>query len=169
QYEQNLYISNMQTVALITEENFRQVESRIRKNDYELIAEDADTVLIRDQKLKIEQDKAKYEQYGIVFRDFDNPANLIDFEGFVRYLHESGEPALRATEAEIRAMIPADLPKLMEIGQYHHKSRYEPSGLPSTYETYQMIAKVLCQQDSSLWQPTLPANNHWSNWESGSL
>jgi len=31
------------------------------------------------------------------------------------------------------------------------------------------IARILVARNPSLWKPTLPANNHWSNWESGHL
>lgn len=41
---------------------------------------------------------------------------------------------------------------------------------PSSYETWQQIAKVLATGDVSHYQPTLEPNTHWSNWpESGSL
>jgi hypothetical protein len=41
---------------------------------------------------------------------------------------------------------------------------------PSSYETWQQIAKVLATGDSSHYKPTLEPNTHWSNWpESGSL
>lgn len=41
---------------------------------------------------------------------------------------------------------------------------------PSSYETWQMIAKVIETGDISFYKPTLQANTHWKNWpESGSL
>ena len=41
---------------------------------------------------------------------------------------------------------------------------------PSSYETWQQIAKVLATGDTSYYHPTLEPNTHWSNWpESGSL
>jgi len=41
---------------------------------------------------------------------------------------------------------------------------------PSSYETWQMIAKVIETGDTSFYKPTLEANTHWKNWpESGSL
>ncbi len=41
---------------------------------------------------------------------------------------------------------------------------------PSTYETWQLIAKVIATNNAGLFRPSLPPNTHWSNWpESGSL
>ena len=41
---------------------------------------------------------------------------------------------------------------------------------PSSYETWQQIAKVLATGDTSYYFPTLEPNTHWSNWpESGYL
>lgn len=41
---------------------------------------------------------------------------------------------------------------------------------PSSYETWQQIAKMLATGDTGYYQPKLEPNTHWSNWpESGSL
>ncbi|MBS1503000.1 MAG: hypothetical protein JST32_13115, partial [Bacteroidetes bacterium] len=41
---------------------------------------------------------------------------------------------------------------------------------PSTYETWQQIAKVISTGDILRYKPTLPANTHWKYWpDSGSL
>ena len=41
---------------------------------------------------------------------------------------------------------------------------------PSSYETWQLLAKVIATGDPSLYKPTLKPNSHWKNWpESGSL
>lgn len=41
---------------------------------------------------------------------------------------------------------------------------------PSSYETWQLIAKVISQNNPALYKPTLQPNTHWKNWpESGSL
>ena len=40
---------------------------------------------------------------------------------------------------------------------------------PSSYETWQLIAKVISTGDISFYKPTLPSNTHWKNWpDSGS-
>ncbi len=41
---------------------------------------------------------------------------------------------------------------------------------PSSYETWQLIAKVIANGDATLYRPTLKPNTHWTNWPgSGSL
>lgn len=41
---------------------------------------------------------------------------------------------------------------------------------PSSYETWQLIAKVIATKDSKQYKPTIKANTHWTNWpESGSM
>ncbi|NJM81033.1 MAG: hypothetical protein HC854_18065 [Flavobacterium sp.] len=41
---------------------------------------------------------------------------------------------------------------------------------PSSYETWQLIAKVIVSNDPTLYKPTLQPNTHWSNWlDSGSM
>jgi len=41
---------------------------------------------------------------------------------------------------------------------------------PSSYETWQLLAKVIATGDISFYKPTLEPNTHWTNWlDSGSL
>ena len=41
---------------------------------------------------------------------------------------------------------------------------------PSSYETWQLIAKVIATGDTTLYKPTLKPNTHWTNWpDSGSM
>lgn len=41
---------------------------------------------------------------------------------------------------------------------------------PSSYETWQLIAKVIVENDPNEYKPTLAANTHWTNWpDSGSM
>jgi hypothetical protein len=38
---------------------------------------------------------------------------------------------------------------------------------PSSYETWQQIAKVIATGDTSYFRPTLEPNSHWKNWPEG--
>lgn len=87
----------------------------------------------------------------------------------IRYLNETDSLVISATEDEIKKHIPADLPKIMTINEFHFESVYDKDNPPSTQETYQLIAKVLVTKDTTFWKPTMKPNNHWSNWESGNL
>jgi hypothetical protein len=41
---------------------------------------------------------------------------------------------------------------------------------PSSYETWQLIAKVIVTNDPKQYKPTLKSNTHWENWQdSGSM
>jgi len=51
----------------------------------------------------------------------------------------------------------------------HNKEEWL-SNRPGSYETWQLIAKVLATGDTTLYKPTLTPNSHWSNWpDAGSL
>ncbi len=162
----NIYTCNAKYFTLITGEEFEKIEG-----DFELISKDAKVVNVRDIELPIEQDNQKYIIKGIEIQDFDNPDNLIDYQSLVRYLDETNSEIFRATNRELRTSIPNDLPFLMKIDTWHHKSYSEYGGdKPSTYETFKLIAKVLVNKNTENWKPTLEPNNNWRNWpEAGTL
>ncbi|MEM6963362.1 MAG: hypothetical protein AAF573_01270, partial [Bacteroidota bacterium] len=91
------------------------------------------------------------------------------FKDILRFLNETNPEIIQATENDIRQHIPKDIPRLLTIDKFNHLSAYDEEILPSQHETYQMIAKVLVTKKLDYWSPTLPFNNHWSNWESGNL
>ncbi|OGX87765.1 hypothetical protein BEN47_01010 [Hymenobacter lapidarius] len=69
------------------------------------------------------------------------------------------------TQADFAAMIRAQEERM---GQFEYEE-WE-TARPSSYETWQQIAKVLITGDISHYYPTQTPNTHWSNWpESGSL
>lgn len=75
---------------------------------------------------------------------------------------------LLATEAEVRRRIPADLPKLLQLDEWHQPDLFETP--PSGAEVYRQLAAVMATADPGEYQPTEPPNTHWRNWpESGSL
>jgi hypothetical protein len=142
---------------------------------FELLDPKSSFIIVRGNKLAIEHDTGAYAAKGINIRSHNNPLNLIDFVSLTRYLDEQYPELFRASESEIRTCLPADLPKIMVIDKWHHKpyNDYDDSTLgnkPSSYETFRLIAKILVTKDTTLWKPTLPANNDWRNWpEAGSL
>lgn len=53
-------------------------------------------------------------------------------------------------------------------GEYN-QNQYQDNR-PSSYETWQLIAKVIATGDTTLYRPTLKPNTHWTNWlDSGSM
>lgn len=167
--------SNLGQVILIKETDLEKIAER----DFnELVAEDKDKIQVRDTILPIEQDSSKYIAKGIAPRDYKNPKRLFDFYSFIRYLDEQYPNIFRATDKELRMRLPEDLPKLMQIDQWHHEAyskhkvptsrteyHYEITGKkPSEYETFRMIADILVSRDTTKWKPTLNPNNDWRNW-----
>lgn len=131
-------------------------------------------VKLRGQYVKIPHTKRGYVKWvpDIMTRDYPEK---IDYMDLARYLAYEYEEMCRATDEELRSHIPTDLPKIMVIDEWHHKSYsvYNGSVLgdpPSSYETYRLIAEVLETKDPSRFKPTLNPNNHWINWPyAGSL
>lgn len=51
----------------------------------------------------------------------------------------------------------------------HNQNQWDEAR-PGSYETWQLLAKVIATGDASFYKPTLAPNTHWINWpESGSL
>ena len=168
------YTSNMKSVEII--------DTRTIENDMdELVSKNIIQVKVRDVLLNVEQDKSVYEKKNITNSLYDNEENLIDIPSLIRYLDEEHPDLFRATDKELRTCLPADLPRLMEINEWHHEAytkletfpssstyHYEIMGKkPSEYETYKMIADILVSKDITKWKPTLNSNNNWRNWPNG--
>lgn len=172
-YGDHTNTSNVGDVELISGEEFERIcnpGGEHELDDFEVISPDADYVTIRDTQIPIEQDIAKYRALGINSRkDYEDVSDLITFEDLIRYYSDTNPEVLYATEDEIRQWVPADLPKIITIDRFHFTTTYQDYLNPSQEELYQLIANVLYTQDASQWKPTQPANNHWSNWESGHL
>ena len=165
------YLSNVSFFRIISPDVYAQLVDA-DDSSFGLIRKDAVSVKVRDRKLSVEQDIEKYSAKGIKIRDYLNPQNRIDYPSLVRYLENDNKELFRATESELRKLLPKDLPKLFVIDEWHHKDYYvphdgvnEPYGVkPSTQEVFQLIADILVSKDKSKWKPTLPPNNHWKYW-----
>jgi hypothetical protein len=60
--------------------------------------------------------------------------------------------------------------KEQERRQKDTGKKYERNSRPGSYETWQLVAKVLVTGNPSLYKPTLPPTSHWKNWpEAGSM
>jgi hypothetical protein len=76
---------------------------------------------------------------------------------------------LLATEEELRARIPADLPRVLQLDEWVHPD-VAGQEKPSDSDTFRQLAEALVTGDISRFAPTGPPNTHWSNWpEGGSL
>ncbi|MFG2698621.1 DUF7003 family protein [Kitasatospora sp. NPDC048407] len=98
----------------------------------------------------------------------DAPAGT-PLQDVFRLLAPANRDLLMADGTELRARIPADLPELLRLDEWHQP---EDLGavMPSGHETFRMIAEVLDSGDPARYRPTLPANTHWSHWpDAGTL
>jgi uncharacterized protein DUF7003 len=90
------------------------------------------------------------------------------YEVFRRLVPEHRD-LLFATEDELRRRIPADLPKVLQLEEWHHPD-VSVDELPSGSPTFQELAEVLSTGDTGRYDATRAPNTHWTNWpESGSL
>lgn len=188
--------SNFFLVDLITIEDLEEITSK-EGSDYERfekISKDANSVKLRDKIYSFDNNYKEFQKHGIIIEDLDNPNHLIDYGSLFRYLSEVSPEAVSAREDEIREHLNVHIPKIMTITNFHYKyphasidkeefhekqeqilkdknydSLLGESILPSQQELFQLIAKILVSKDTTLWKPTQPANNHWSNWKSGNL
>lgn len=160
------FTCNAKYLERISNKEFEKVEG-----GFELVSKEASTIKVGEEVVAIDHTLQNYRVKGIEIQTFDNPDELIDYPSLVRYLDETHPEIFRATDAELRTCIPMDLPFILSIDKWHHRSYNEFFGdKPSTYETFQLIADVLVNKNAAHWQPTLEANNNWRNWpEAGSL
>jgi hypothetical protein len=93
----------------------------------------------------------------------EHGAELVDV---LRRLVPDHRELLLADDAELRRRIPADIPEIMRLDQWHHPA----DELPSKSTTFRQLAGVLATGDTKLYAPDTPPNTHWSHWpESGTL
>lgn len=144
---------------------------------------------------------AGYRQVPLVIRGQAVPvaaAATIRLEDLFRLLAPQHRDLLLAENAEIRQLLPADLPRVLCLDDWHHTTlRVQPPSperdrqrqlhetltrhlppqrrvpfevRPSDIETYQQLSEVLATAELFHYRPTLPGNTHWTNWPlSGAL
>jgi len=187
--------------------------------DGEILTPEAQHWIVRDQKVKLSQDKQDYITAGIELKEYE--PNTIRAEEAARLAIIKNREVFRAIDNELYKSLPPDLKKILVIDEWYHKDFNEivqpkisdehllqvpdinrlvkeqlklseeefismfrqqeartdewgknlwQDNRPSSYETWQMIAKVIATGDTSFYKPTLQANTDWKNWpESGSL
>jgi hypothetical protein len=91
--------------------------------------------------------------------------NVTDAE-LLRSLTLEYRDLLLAAEEELRERVPADLPLILRLEEWHHPDLAEGE-LPGESTTFRMIADVLASGDASRYRPALEPNTHWKNWPAG--
>lgn len=166
----NMYIFNTKYFLLSSEDDILKIWK-----DFEEVADTAKTIRIRNKDIKIEHDLNVYKTNKIPWQKYDSTKKSIDIPSMTRMLNFQHPELFNSTDDELRTCIPKDLPKLMTIDDWYHVDCHQTRGfensipLPSSIETFQLIAEVLATQDIKRYKPTLKPNSHWSNWKSGDL
>ena len=91
--------------------------------------------------------------------DVDPPAVL-------RSLLPENRDALLASDEELAARNPKQLPLFLRLDEWDHPDLADGE-LPSECDTFKMIADAIVAGDPALYAPTLPPNTHWKNWPDG--
>jgi hypothetical protein len=130
--------------------------------DGEYVDPEAKTLYVRDRKVKVPRNKRHYAALGI---EWQEPDTLMSHE-LLRALVAEHRESFLATEEELRQRVPADLPLVLRLDEWHHP---DMSGgqKPSQTKTFQMLADVLVTGEPSRYQPAEPANTHWKHWPMG--
>jgi hypothetical protein len=87
-------------------------------------------------------------------------------EDLLRGLLPEHRGRLLATEAELRKRIPADLPLVIRLNEWHHPDVCGEER-PGESETFRLVAEVLVRGDGNRYRPTRAPNTHWKNWPQG--
>lgn len=93
-----------------------------------------------------------------------------DIQGFelLRGLLPEHRGLLLATDEEIRARVPEDLPQVLRLDEWNHPDVSEGE-MPSQSPTFQGLAKVLKTGDLTCYRPRRKPNTHWSRWPEGGV
>lgn len=158
---------NSKYIDLVSAEALHAIDA-----DFEEVSPDAREITVRSSSVPLPRTKAEYAKWVPEIMN-DDSSDLPSFTDLARYLAFEHEALMRATDAEKRQCIPADIPLVMVIDEWHQKPYYfyengdEKRVLgtpPSSYETFGLIAEVLVSKDPSKFRPTLAPNNHWKHW-----
>lgn len=123
---------------------------------------EADSILVREQKIPIIFDRQYYITKGI---NLENEDKILPWE-FMRGLIPEYSNLFWVTRDEISKKIPKDLPIFMILENWHHPDLVSDEK-PSETETFQQLAEVIFTGDKKLYNTTESKNTHWTNWPDG--
>ena len=128
----------------------------------ELVAEDAESLLVRGQPLRLPGREA-YAQLGIALEE---PPRIAVFE-LCRYLAAVARDQVLASASERRVSVPPDMAEILRLEEWHHPDVVDDSVRPSGSRTFQQLAQVLATGDVGAYRPLDPPNTHWKHWPDG--
>jgi hypothetical protein len=130
--------------------------------DGELVAEDANEVVVRGQALPLPS-LDRYARHGV---ELEQSSRVHVFE-FCRFLAGIAREQVLATPQERRISVLPDMIQILQIEEWHHPNVVEDDERPSDSETFQQLAQVLATGDVELYRPSRSPNTHWQNWPEG--
>jgi hypothetical protein len=129
------------------------------------IRETARNIMIRGVSVPLRLSTESLSEKGI---EVVSPPHITGAE-LMRSLLPEHRDRLLATEEELRARIPLEVPMILRLEEWHHPDLIRMD-LPSKSEAFQLLADVLVTGEIAHYQPSEAPNTHWKNWpESGSL
>lgn len=134
-------------------------EDWIDEENPEFVAEQGEIVL-RAKSYGVPEPSA-YAKKGIILEE-EQPGV---FELCRYFAHDHREEIL-ATESERRISILPEMKQILLLDEWHHPDLANGQA-PSQTETFQLLAKVLEENNPKLYRTDEPANNHWKNWPEG--
>jgi hypothetical protein len=126
------------------------------------IRPEARALCVRGQRIAFDTSAEALAQRGL---ELVYPPN-IDPVVVLRSLLPEHRELLLATEEELDARNPTNLPLFMRLDQWFHPD-LAAGDLPSDCETFQLLAKAIASGDSAVYRPTCASNTHWRNWPEG--
>lgn len=168
---ENNDLTNTEYISLISANELERIEMPENEDGdfFEMVNPKIKEVKVRGEFIPIETNQYEYLKRNIKLVDSDNPNGYVNFGNLARYIYSTQPMKLCATPEELKTMLPKNIPYLMTIDKFHFESSYEKKNIPSSQETYNLIADILVSLNKSLWKPKEKPNNEWYNWESGNL
>src|SRR5262245_12875471 len=181
----NRYTRNTKDITLVEGDAWDEISLDLSEGSWPA----AKSVPLRKRTVQLPATKQDYAKWVPDIDDHEavqarNPASgqIMDIPAglgrpaeydLARYLAFEYADLCRATDTEKRLCLPADLPEIMTVDEWHHRAyhyyrngpdQHASGDAPSSYETFLLLADVLVARDPARFRPTLPPNNHWSNW-----
>ena len=131
------------------------------EEDSEVVAEKANSVLLRDQKIAIPS-VDELEEYDI---EPEAQPRIQVFE-LCRFLAATQRDLVLATLDERRVSVAPELEQILVLDAWHHPDVVNDER-PSGSSTFQQLAQVLVTGDVNQYRPEQSPNTHWCNWPDG--
>jgi len=125
----------------------------------------AQALSLRGRRVEIPRDPEHYRHRGI---ELEHPDRLRGFE-LLRGLLPEHREALLASEEELRARVPRDLPQLLRLDEWKHPDLSDGE-TPGESKAFQLLARALEEGDATVYRTKSKPNTHWKHWpDAGTL